>query len=177
MTGDDEAGIIGIDDDGDGLVDEHVLEHGDDDEDGVLEEDPIDGKDDDGDGNIDEDCGHDANDDNAPGIAQMDDNGDGQVDNGDTNGDDDEDGIRNEDGLNAVIYSWNSSTSTLTESMPNTGESVDLSTRVTLFQVTYEAPERILIALTLTGDDGESVTFTEYAYPRNTFQKTGKRVR
>ena len=70
----------------------------------------------------------------------------------------------------------------LHESLPHTGESVDLSSHVTLFQVTYEAPDaarnpRAQIALTLTGDDGESVQFVEYAYPRNILQKTGKRVR
>jgi hypothetical protein len=178
MTKDGAKGIDGVDDDGDGSVDESGA-WADDDEDNEFatsNEDPLDGIDNDGDGNIDEDCPSDANADGSPGIAGMDDDGDGQVDEGFAD-DDDEDGNQFDAGLFPVIYLWNSATSTLTESMPNTGESVDLSTHVTLFQVTYEAPERILIVLTLTGDDGESVTFTEYAHPRNTFQKIGKRVR
>ena len=107
---------------------------------------------------------------------------DGQVDNGASLSDDDEDGDNDEDILNPLIYNFDSGTNTLTESIPYTGETTDLSTRVTLFQVTYEAPDathgpRVQIALTLTGDDGESVQFVEYAYPRNILQKTGKRVR
>jgi hypothetical protein len=112
----------------------------------------------------------------------MDDDGDGQVDNGATLSDDDEDGENDEDQLNPLIYSFDSGTNTLTESIPYTGETTDLSTHVTQFQVTYEAADaahdpRVQIILTLTGDDGESVSFVEYAYPRNTLQKTGKRVR
>jgi prepilin-type N-terminal cleavage/methylation domain-containing protein len=168
MTDDGKAGIANLDDDGDSLTDESSSD--DDDEDEVDNEDPLDGIDNDGDGNIDEDTGDDG------GIAGMDDDADGNVDEGHTR-DHDEDGFQNEDGLDPLIYSWNSATSTLTSSMPNAGASVDLSTHVTLFQVTYEAPERILIALTLTGDDGESLTFNEYVCPRNTFQKIGKRVR
>ncbi|MGD8961131.1 MAG: prepilin-type N-terminal cleavage/methylation domain-containing protein [Desulfobacterales bacterium] len=177
MSGDDEPGIIGVDDDGDGLVDEHVTEHGDDDEDGATEEDPTNGYDDDGDGNVDEDALHDSNDDNASGIAGMDDNGDGQVDNGDTATDDDEDGLRNEDSLDPVVYAFDSGTNTLEVSHIRDGQTIILSEHVTAFQVNYEAPEKILIVLTLTGDDGETITFTEYVYPRNTFQKTGKRVK
>jgi prepilin-type N-terminal cleavage/methylation domain-containing protein len=170
MTDDGAAGIAGLDDDGDSLTDESTSN--DDDEDQAGNEDPLDGIDNDGDGNIDEDTGDDGN------IAGMDDDGDGTVDEDAAEmRDQDEDGTHNEDGLDPLIYSWNSATSTLTSSMPNAGASVDLSTHVTLFQVTYEAPERILIALTLTGDDGESLTFNEYVCPRNTFQKIGKRVR
>ena len=74
-------------------------------------------------------------------------------------------------GRNAVIIAPSPAASGIT------GETVDLSTRVTLFRVTWEAPERILVELTLTGDDGESVAFSEYVHPRNTLQKVGKRVR
>lgn len=175
MVDDGNDGIMGIDDDGDGLVDEGFWGT-DDDEGGFADEDPVDGIDNDGDGNIDEDCWWDINADGKPGIAGMDDDGDGQVDEG-HQGDDDEDDSLAETGLVPVLYIYNSGTATLTESVPYTGESVDLSTHVTQFQVTYEAPERILITLTLTGDEGESITFTEYVYPRNTLQKTGKRVR
>ena len=136
---------------------------------------------------IDEDLPQDTNSDNAPGIAGIDDDGDGNVDE-DSKGDDDEDGLIDEDPLNPIIYSFDSSTNTLREIFSDTGQSVVLSTHVTSFEVTYiyEAPDDlelrdskilIRIELTLTGDDGETVVFSEYVYPRNTLQKTGKRVR
>ncbi len=179
MTADNTSGIKSLDDDGDALTDESTPN--DDDEDSLEEEDPLDGLDNDGDGNIDEDFDYDITNDAKPGIIGMDDDGDGSVDEGHYK-DDDEDGEKGEDSLNPLIYSWDSGTNTLTESLPHTGESVDLSTHITLFQVTYEAPDathgpRVQVALTLTGDDGESVQFVEYAYPRNVLQKTGKRVR
>jgi len=180
MDGDKDTGIEYIDDDGDGSIDEG--NKADDDEDEVLDEEILDGIDDDGDGNIDEDLFDDANKDGESGIKGMDDDGDGQVDNGASHRDDDEDGDDDEDPLNPLIYAFDNGTNTLTESIPYTGEATDLSTRVTLFQVTYEAPDathgpRVQIALTLMGDDGESLQFVEYAYPRNTLQKIGKRVR
>ena len=168
MTDDGESGIIGVDDDGDTLTDESGMN--DDDEDGLTDEDPLDGIDNDGDGNVDEDTDDDAN------VAGMDDDADGSVDEGDTR-DDDEDGVVNEDSLNPLIYFYDSGTNTLTESIPSMGESTDLSTNVTFFQVTYEAPQRILIELTLTGDDDSTIQFSEYVYIENTFQKLGKRVR
>ena len=168
MTSDDQAGIISVDDDGDGLTDES--KKNDDDEDGTEDEDPLDGLDNDHDGNIDEDTGDDAD------IEGMDDNADGNIDEGEPR-DDDEDGKINEDHLNPVVYSRDSGTQSLLESYPDSGDTKGLSTHVTFFKVTYEAPERILIELTLTGDDGETVEFVEYVCPRNTFQKTGKRVR
>ena len=162
------SGLAGVDDDGDTLIDES--DRNDDDEDGSVDEDPLDGIDNDGDGNVDEDTGDDAN------IAGMDDDADGSVDEGDAR-DDDEDGAINEDPLNPVIYFYDSAINTLKVTYTNDGQTVVLSDHVTAFQVNYEAPEKILIALTLTGDDGESITFTEYVYPRNTFQRTGKRVK
>jgi hypothetical protein len=182
MNADGERGIKNYDDDGDGLVDEADQDKNDDDEDGVKNEDPLDGIDNDGDGNIDEDFFKDSNNDGKPGIVGMDDNANGTIDDGDGNEDDDEDGTKNEDPLNEVIYEFESATNTLTESVPSTGESVVLSNHVIQFQVTYEAPDanhgpRVQVALTLTGDDGESVQFVEYVYPRNILQKTGKRVR
>lgn len=184
---DGKNGIAGIDDDGDGSIDEFsdVYIGQDDDECGVnADEDRLDGEDNDGDGNIDEDLAADMNKDTKPGIAGMDDDGDGLVDEdaagqeglGDQE-DDDEDGLTNEDSLNETIYTFDSGASTLTESVPYTGESVVLSTHVTFFEAYYGAPQRIRISLTLTGDDGESIDFVEAVYPRNTFQKTGKRVR
>jgi prepilin-type N-terminal cleavage/methylation domain-containing protein len=175
MDEDGYHGIHGIDDDGDGSIDEG-FGNSDDDEGSFPNEDPLDGVDNDGDGNIDEDIPADSNADGAPGIAGIDDDGDGQVDEGDVL-DDDEDGTIAETGLFPVLYRFDSGTHTLRESIPKLGLTTDLSTHVTSFQVNYEAPGKILIALTLTDDDGDSITFTEYVYPRNTFQKTGKRVR
>ena len=175
MDEDGYHGIGGIDDDGDGFIDEG-FGNSDDDEGSFADEDPLDGIDNDGDGNIDEDLSADSNADGAPGIAGIDDDGDGQIDEGEV-WDDDEDGTVAETGLFPVLYQFDSGTNTLRESIPKLGQATDLSSHVTSFQVNYEAPEKILIALTLTGDNGESITFTEYVYPRNTLQKTGKRVR
>ena len=180
MNEDGFSGIRGIDDDGDGFIDEGV-DIEDDDEDGISNEDPLDGKDNDGDGNIDEDCGWEADTDGVPGLKGIDDDQDGQVDEGDIS-DDDEDGSFAETGNIPVIYSFDSGTGTLIESIPFTGETAVLSTQVTQFQVTYEAPDatrgpRVQISMTLTGDEGETIQFTEYVYPRNILQKTGKRVR
>jgi len=183
MNNDGYSGIFNIDDDGNGAIDEE-FDNGDDDEDGKANEDRLDGIDNDSDGNIDEDLPRDTNSDNAPGIAGIDDDGDGNVDE-DSKWDDDEDGLIDEDSLNPLIYSFDSSTNTLREIFSDTGQSIILSTHVTSFKVTYTCnatvPESIIfwikIDLTLTGDDGENVVFSEYVYPRNTLQKTGKRVR
>jgi hypothetical protein len=174
MTGDSAPGIKGVDDDGDGTTDGGGT--GDDDEDGISDEDLLDGLDNDGDGLIDEDFRSDANNDSVPGIKGMDDDGDGSVDEGHFK-DDDEDGSFEEDGLNALVYLFDSGAKTLTESKPGTSQSVVLSTHVTNFQVTSGITNCVLITLTLTADDGENVTFSEYVYPRNSLQKTGKRVR
>jgi prepilin-type N-terminal cleavage/methylation domain-containing protein len=180
MEDDGASGIAGIDDDGDGSVDEG-LGNEDSDEDGVLSDDPLDGIDNDGDGNVDEDHDRDHNADGAPGIALMDDNADGTVDNGAAFWDDDEDGTSNEDAYNPLIYSFLSGTSILQVSNTYTGETKVLSTRVELFEATYEGPPsnpvRVKLKLILTDDYGESVPFFEYAFPENTYQRTGKRVR
>ena len=102
--------------------------------------------------------------------------GDGDVDEGSFY-DDDEDDDLDDTGIVAEIYYFDNGTNQLRYEVPYLGSSKILSDRVTAFQVTYEAPERILIELTLTGDDGETVQFSEYVYPRNTYQKTGKRVK
>ncbi len=174
MNSDGDDGIDGVDDDGDGSMDEGFWGTNDD-ESWFEDEDPVDGIDNDGDGNIDEDSGADMNGDSDPGIVGIDDDGDGEIDEG-NNEDDDEDGQRNEDPLNAMVFSIPSGT-VLREKHHYSSLESELSDKVTFFQVTYEAPERILIELTLTGDEGENVTFKEYVYPRNTLQKTGKRVR
>ena len=174
MNGDSFPGIAGIDDDGDGTTDDGGA--GDDDEDGLNDEDPLDGLDNDGDGLVDEDCNKDASDDGAPGIKGMDDDGDGSIDEGNDK-DDDEDDATEEDPLNALVYLFDGGAQTLTESDKNSEQDVVLSTHVTNFEVDLGNPPCVKITLTLTGDDGESVTFSEYVYPRNSLQKTGKRVR
>jgi len=168
MTDDNTAGIVGIDDDGDGQTDEG--DFNDDDEDGLIDEDAFDGFDNDGDGNVDEDTGDDAN------VPGMDDDADGSIDEGDPK-DDDEDGSLNEDEATPIVYSLVNGTGTLQENNKFTGQTTILSTRVSAFQAIFETPDRILITLTLTGDDGEIVTFSEYVHVENTYQRIGKRVK
>ena len=174
MNSDSGPGIKGYDDNGDGTVDGTGA--GDDDEDGLIDEDPLDGIDNDSDGNVDEDFTNDATADGQPGISGMDDDGDGSVDEGNFK-DNDEDGSFNEDGLNPLIYKYNSGSNTLEEIIPHLDESIILSERVTGFQVELESRALVLITMTLTGESGETVTFTEHVYARNGLQKTGKRVR
>lgn len=114
-TNDLAAGLVGIDDDGDGAVDEGSIIP-DDDEDGSDDEDAVNGLDDDGDGSTDEDAPHDIESDGQPGIAGFDDDGDGTVDEGHQH-DDDEDGVRDEDWLDPVVFFLNGST--LIERRPN----------------------------------------------------------
>ncbi len=177
LTDDGLTGIGGVDDDGDGSVDENPKGHYDNDEDGSLNEDPLDGIDNDEDGNVDEDPHQDVNGDNLPGIALVDDNGDGTVDNGGHFSDDDEDGEKSEDGLNALLYSLVSGTSTLQVKDTHSGQITPLSTSVGAFEVTFDAPDRVLITLTLTDDEGKNLTLSEYVHLENTFQRLGKRVR
>ncbi|MGI9324255.1 MAG: prepilin-type N-terminal cleavage/methylation domain-containing protein [Pseudomonadales bacterium] len=108
ITNDGKTGVVGIDDDGDGEVDESDFGSGDDDELFTLEEDPVNGVDDDGDGSIDEDPWSDMNADNRAGIAGIDDDRDGAIDEGNNN-DDDEDGLSNEDWLDARVFFINDS--------------------------------------------------------------------
>ena len=103
------AGLVGIDDDGDGLADEGGTAADDDDEDGSVDEDPVDGHDDDGDGSVDEDFPHDINNDGESGVAGVDDDGDGSIDEA-HHQDDDEDDTRDEDWLDVVAFYLNGST-------------------------------------------------------------------
>jgi len=117
----------------------------------------------------------------APGIRGMDDDGDGQVDEGILNFlDNDEDGSIGEDGKNPQTYTFSSAQKAL-DFAPPSGASVRLSSRVTAYTATYEPDDtthypRILITLTLASATGDTVTFSEYAYPRNEKQYYGKRV-
>ena len=189
MSDDSAPGIVGFDDDGDGAIDEPdgmVWSDAvkDDDEDGGFDEDWLDGRDNDKDGNIDEDVPSDANADNMPGIGIFDDDADAAVDEGAPGSitDDDEDGALDEDGVDPVIYVLDGGTGTLQELFPSTGACGVFCENVTAFVVTYHAPDCdsdpfVTISLTLTGDDGESVTLQEDVYPRNIVQRCGKRVR
>jgi prepilin-type N-terminal cleavage/methylation domain-containing protein len=95
-------GIMLIDDDGDGNIDEGAG-WAEDDEDGAENEDPLDGLDNDGDGSVDEDPPTDNNADGCPGICGVDDDNNGLVDGG-GNDDDDEDGGGFEDPYDPVVF-------------------------------------------------------------------------
>lgn len=95
------SGLPGIDDDWDGLIDEE--EPRDDDESGWTDEDALDGVTNDGDDRIDEDWGSDMNGDGEPGVAYVDDDGDGMIDEGSAS-DNDEDGDIGEDPIEPLAY-------------------------------------------------------------------------
>lgn len=120
LTNDLKAGIIGIDDDNDGSIDEEHTGSGpvgdDDDEDGTANEDQWNGLDDDGDNTFDEDPKKQMTDDGLAGVALVDDDLDGTVDEGDKN-DDDEDGLIDEDWLDPVVFFLNGTT--LMQRIPN----------------------------------------------------------
>lgn len=173
-----DDGLKGFDDDGDGNIDEGFFGT-DDDEDGLVDEDDLDGVDNDGDGNVDEDSWGHKDSGMVAGVKGIDDDGDGTIDEGFL-GDDDEDGVLDDDGTNEVLYFINGNE--LNEKYHLTGQSIVLSNHATAFTATYEPPDaihapRVLVTLTLTGENNETITFTEYVYPRNLVQKTGKRVR
>jgi len=184
-----KPGLAYIDDDYDGGTDENLdgtyigqdwYDLANDDEDSEYNEDWIDGRDNDGDGTIDEDMGGDMNDDGFAGIRGVDDDGDGLVDeivNASSVYDDDEDGLATEDVFNPILYVFDANTNTLREENPATGQSVELSDRVVLFQASYAAPGLLAITLSLQDDDGRTVTFSETICARNVLQRTGRRVR
>jgi prepilin-type N-terminal cleavage/methylation domain-containing protein len=166
ITNDTESGIIGIDDDGDGRIDEDNAS--DDDEDGAVDEDKQDSVDNDADGSIDEDTAKDMNKDNAPGIAGVDDDYDGTVDEGNSD-DDDEDGLRDEDWLDPVVYFLNGTT--LIQRVPNINpvdgsdyQENPVADNVSSFQV-KRFPQGggravlVEIILEITSSDGELVVF------------------
>jgi hypothetical protein len=95
-------GIMLIDDDGDGTVDEGTG-WAEDDEDGAENEDPLDGIDNDGDGSIDEDPPTDNNGDGCAGVCGVDDDADGTIDESSAD-DDDEDGNNFDDPYDPVVF-------------------------------------------------------------------------
>jgi len=96
-------GIMLIDDDGDGSVDENPSWYWDDDEDGIYNEDPFGHIDNDGDGAFSEDPPSDNNADGCPGLCGVDDNGDGSIDGGSADNDDEE-GTGFEDAYDPVVF-------------------------------------------------------------------------
>jgi type II secretory pathway pseudopilin PulG len=174
FTDDGANGIVGIDDDGDGAVDEGgsgpLGNYADDDEDGSFNEDPVNGVDDDGDGIVDEDPDGDWNGDGAPGVAGVDDDADGSTDEG-ASRDDDEDGNNNEDSVEPVVFFL--SGTTLVERQPNLdpADGLDFTERpiaenVGAFQVERLAPgpndRAVLVEITLqlAAASGETVDLT-----------------
>lgn len=171
IQSDGEPGIKDIDDNKDLLTDSPSAFPMDDDESGTLilpdnDEDPINGVDDDGDGLIDEDPGADMNGDGFPGIEGVDDDGDGDTDEGDVE-DDDEDGAKNEDPYNVVVF--RKSGSLLLERTPKIRGPHDQYTErtlldnVSLFQVEWvpvAGGRSTLLEVTLqvTTPDGETIT-------------------
>jgi prepilin-type N-terminal cleavage/methylation domain-containing protein len=149
---DGAPGIKGIDDNGNGTVDEGngAMARHDDDEDGSADEDPINGLDDDNDGAIDEDPHVDMNGDGKAGIISVDDDFDGAIDEG-NNDDDDEDGSVIEDWVDEQVYYLNGTT--LMERLPDINATD--GTKYTAYPITENVSqfrvERIL------GNDGRTV--------------------
>jgi len=174
LTRDGANGIVGIDDDGDGAVDEGGTNpdgnYSDDDEDGSFDEDPVNGIDDDADGSVDEDPGGDSNGDGQPGVAGVDDDADGSTDEGPQT-DNDEDGSNNDDAVETVAFFLNGTT--LVERQPNLDPSngLDFTERpiaenVSDFRVERLAPgpndRAVLVEITLqlAAASGETVDLT-----------------
>lgn len=172
-SNDGAAGIVGIDDDGDGLVDESSAVDDDEDEDqtGNKDEDRFNGVDDDGDGAVDEDFGGDMNEDGQAGVSGFDDDGDGLVDESNADDDDeDEDnsGGRDEDWFDPVVFFLGSST--LMERRPNLNpaDGTDFTefpiaenvTRFRVERIPQGGGRAVLLDLTLdtTGPSGKTIT-------------------
>ena len=106
--------------------------------------------------------------DELPGLAGVDDDGDGSTDEGDKN-DDDEDGVKNEDWLDPVVYYLNGTD--LVERVPAIDpidgtdylESV-ISNRVSSFQVTRlpvaSASPLVQVILELSASSGETYSLS-----------------
>jgi type II secretory pathway pseudopilin PulG len=180
MNADGLPGIAGIDDDGDGRVDETSKEDDDEDEDNDnvarTDEDAVNAYDIDDDGNVDEDSGSDRNGDGRSGVDGVDDDGDGNTDESAVE-DDDEDadngGSADEDWLDTVAYYL--SGDELIERWPDVGgtSGQDYSESVLTDDITYLRFERLhqigsdreLVAITLelTDKDDRQVTLSRAA--------------
>ncbi len=140
-------GIVGIDDDNDGSVDEGPPpdpfgKYLDNDEDGAEIEDELNGKDDDLDGAIDEDLPGDMNNDGEDGLIGVDDDRDGSIDENPPP-DDDEDGNNNEDWFDPVVYYLNGTD--LIERLPaiNPSDGADFTETVIAGNITRFRVERL----------------------------------
>ncbi|MBN1227498.1 MAG: hypothetical protein JXA79_10935 [Deltaproteobacteria bacterium] len=179
LSMDGAPGILGIDDDGDGSVDEYMKDgqYEDDDEDAFHQiywrnanEDNVDGYDNEHDGLIDEDTKDDVNSNYKPGIEGKDDDGDGSVDEGGftMRNDDDEDGRLDEDSVEYWLYYCDPvcdpNGGRLIQRDPN-GQTEVLAEGVTTFQVTRrESAISSGIELTLgITDAGEEETILKTA--------------
>ncbi|MDJ0917709.1 MAG: prepilin-type N-terminal cleavage/methylation domain-containing protein [Woeseiaceae bacterium] len=168
-------GIMLVDDDGDGSIDEGSG-WADDDEGGSDNEDPLDGIDNDGDGSVDEDPPSDNNGDGCAGICGVDDDRNGAVD-GAAGDDDDEDGGQFDDPYDPVVFylddnrlvermpvPWNEDGNSSPDG-PVDGRDFVTSTiaeNVSRFRVerlpgTSGTAESVRLTLELTGDDGDVV--------------------
>ncbi len=167
-------GIMLIDDDGDGQVDEGNGYS--DDESSTNNDDPLNGIDDDDDGNVDEDPASDTNGDGCPGICGVDDDADGSIDEG-SNDDDDEDGGSFDDPYDPVVYyldgdsliermpvPWNEDGISAPDGPVDGRDFVEsvIAENVTLFRVERIAgstsPQLVSLRLELTGPSGEVVS-------------------
>lgn len=168
-TNDLAPGIVGIDDNGDGVIDNSsaLTPTVDNDEDNAETEDSINNIDTDNDGAIDEDIQQDMNMDIGPGIKGFDDDFDGSVDEG-NNDDDDEDGARGEDWYDPVVFFLNGTT--LMQRIPNINpvDGTDYTEYPIADNVTQLLVKRLIggngstvlvdITLTLSAPDTEPVT-------------------
>jgi prepilin-type N-terminal cleavage/methylation domain-containing protein len=166
---DGKPGIMNIDDDGDGSVDEGSggMARHDDDEDGNADEDPINGLDDDNDGAVDEDPHIDMNGDGKAGVIGIDDDFDGTIDEGNKD-DDDEDGAVIEDWADDQVFYI--SGTTLTERLPkiNPADGTAYTEYAIAENISQFRVERVLgangstvivdITLTLSPSDGQPVS-------------------
>lgn len=167
-------GIMLIDDDGDGQVDEGNGYS--DDESSTTNDDPLNGMDDDDDGNVDEDPASDTNGDGCPGICGVDDDADGSIDEG-NNDDDDEDGGTFEDPYDPVVFyldndsliertpvPWNEDGISAPDGPVDGRDFVEsvIAENVTLFRVERIAgstnPQLVSLRLELTGPSGQVVS-------------------
>ncbi len=171
ITGDGMPGILGIDDDGDGWIDEGgSWKRRNDDEDSHRDEDPVDGQDNDGDTLIDEDPGGDINGDGMPGIAGRDDDGDGLIDEGGPSmkDDDDEDGLKDEDPIEYWLY-YLDPNGCLMERYYMNAQAEVLLEGVTTFQVVKTVSSANISGVYLTlgvtsSSDGEEVLLKTLVY-------------
>jgi len=175
MNNDGAAGILGIDDDNDGTIDESTSN--DDDEMVPVDSDKYDGIDNDGDLMIDEDVKADMNNDGFSGIAQFDDDDDGIIDNGVNANDDDEDGTPDEDPIDTLIYSYDAGTKTIKENGKTIAQNVEqFSVQYVYDPTVTKIGPMVVITLSMKDSQGRQINLYEQVYPRNIVQKDGEKI-